>query len=140
MEMHAVNRQRPNPAARAFSLLELMLVVAIIAVLSGIVAYNVIAGGEKAKNRATMATMDVVASGLKQYNLDNSSYPPAITALYAAKILDASKPAKDGWGSDLIYSPQGLNGQDFTLRSPGPDKQPGTADDIDYWTMNKQGQ
>lgn len=126
--------------ARAFSLLELMLVVAIIAVLSGIVAYSVTAGGEKAKQRATMATLDTVASALKTYNLDNSAYPPAIAALYTAKILDSAKPAKDGWGSDLIYSPQGLNGQEFTLRSVGPDKQSGTPDDIDYWTMNKQGQ
>ena len=126
--------------ARAFSLLELMLVVAIIAVLSGIVAYSVTAGGEKAKQRATMATLDTVASALKTYNLDNSAYPPAIAALYTAKILDAAKPAKDGWGSDLIYSPQGLNGQEFTLRSVGPDKQSGTPDDVDYWTMNKQGQ
>ncbi|MFO0834463.1 MAG: type II secretion system protein GspG [Phycisphaerales bacterium] len=126
--------------ARAFSLLELMLVVAIIAVLSGIVAYSVTAGGEKAKQKATMATLDVVASALKTYNLDNSAYPPAIAALYTAKILDSAKPAKDGWGSDLIYSPQGLNGQEFTLRSVGPDKQSGTPDDIDYWTMNKQGQ
>lgn len=126
--------------ARAFSLLELMLVVAIIAVLSGIVAYSVTAGGEKAKQKATMATLDVVASALKTYNLDNSAYPPAIAALYTAKILDAAKPAKDGWGSDLIYSPQGLNGQEFTLRSVGPDKQSGTPDDVDYWTMNKQGQ
>ncbi len=138
MEKPAVKKNRFH--ARAFSLLELMLVVAIIAVLSGIVAFNVIAGGEKAKNKATMATMDIVASGLKQYNLDNSAFPPTIASLYAAKILDAAKPAKDGWGSDLIYSPQGLNGQDFTLRSPGPDKQPGTPDDIDYFTMNKQGQ
>lgn len=138
MEMPAVKKNRIQ--ARAFSLLELMLVVAIIAVLSGIVAYSVTAGGEKAKNRATMATLDTVASALKTYNLDNSAYPPTIASLYAAKILDAAKPAKDGWGSDLIYSPQGLNGQDFTLRSPGPDKQPGTPDDVDYFTMNKQPQ
>lgn len=138
MEKSAVKKNRIR--ARAFSLLELMLVVAIIAVLSGIVAYNVISGGEKAKLRASQATMDIVANGLKQYHLDNSAYPATITALYSAKILDAAKPAKDGWGSDLIYSPQGLNGQDFTLRSPGPDKQPGTPDDIDYWTMSKQGQ
>jgi len=114
--------------ARAFSLLELMLVVAIIAVLSGIVAYSVTAGGEKAKAKATMATLDIVSN------------PPKTYSLYAAKILDSAKPAKDGWGSDLIYSPQGLNGQEFTLRSPGPDKQPGTPDDIDYFTMNKQPQ
>lgn len=138
MEMPAVKKNRIH--ARAFSLLELMLVVAIIAVLSGIVAFSVTTGGEKAKRQASIATMDVVANALKTYNLDNSAYPQNIAALYAAKILDPAKPAKDGWGSDLIYSPQGLNGQEFTLRSSGPDKQPGTPDDLDYWTMNKQPQ
>jgi len=138
MEMPAVKKNRFH--ARAFSLLELMLVVAIIAVLSGIVAFSVTTSGEKAKNKATMATLDVVASALKTYNLDNSAYPPTIATLYSAKILDSAKPAKDGWGSDLIYSPQGLNGQEFTLRSPGPDKQLGTPDDVDYFTMSKQPQ
>ncbi len=125
-------------AAHGFSLLELMLVIAIIAVLTAVVAVNVAGGGAKAKKRATITSMDVIKNALSQYNLDNSTYPPTLATLVTAKLLDETKPLKDGWQTDFFYSSTGLGTSPYQLVSLGEDKTSGTPDDIDVWTMMKQ--
>jgi hypothetical protein len=42
-------------------------------------------------------------------------------------------PLVDGWGSAFIYQPTPDDVHPFTLRSAGPDRIPGTADDLDAW-------
>jgi general secretion pathway protein G len=122
---------------RAFSLLELMLVVAIMGVLMAVVGYNVLGAGERAKKRATEATLNNVSNALKAYNLEQSTYPPELQLLITTKHLDNIKLA-DGWGTPLIYDPRAVNEtQPFQLGSAGPDKNSGSADDISVWNINR---
>jgi general secretion pathway protein G len=126
-----------KPVRRAFSLLELMLVVAIMGVLMAVVGFNFMGAGERAKKRATEATLKNVESQLKQYNMDQSSWPPDLQALVTARYLDNVKLA-DGWGTPLVYDPRPLGeGQDYQLGSAGPDKIAGNQDDISVWQINK---
>lgn len=121
---------------RAFSLLEVMLVLTIIAIMTAAVAYNLIGASEKAKIKATRASMAVIQQGIKSYQLDKSTPPPALlTLLEGGKmaILDDSKKLKDAWGEDFIYSPNPANGRDYQLFSKGSDKVFQTADDLDVW-------
>lgn len=122
-------------AARGFSLLELMLVLAIIGILMAVAAVNILAGGDRAKRRATQASMSTIKGQLMDYNLNANTFPPQLQTLVTAKFLD-DKALKDGWGNDFFYSPTGRDkDHPFILQSPGPDHQLGTEDDIDVWTM-----
>jgi len=121
---------------RGFSLLELMLVLAIMGILMAVVAYNVMGQGEKAKVSATKTTLRMVQNCLNQYNLENSCFPATLQQLIVARILD-NKPIQDGWKNDLMYNPNGASkDQPYDLFSAGPDKVIGTEDDISVWMMD----
>lgn len=122
-------------AARGFSLLELMLVLAIIGILMSVVAINVLGAGKTAKEKATKASMDTIKNALTAYNLEMSAFPPTLEAL-KPKFLDASKALKDAWGRDFTYDPRGrTRDQPYILGSAGEDGVLGNSDDIDVWTM-----
>lgn len=135
MNRPTLHSRRP---AHGFSLLELMLVIAIIAVLTAVVAVNVGTQGARAKKRATITSMEVIKNILAQYNMDYSAYPPTLSVLVSLKLFDSTKPFKDAWGTDFFYNPIGLGENAYQFMSLGDDKTSGTPDDIDVWTMMKQ--
>jgi len=121
---------------KAFSLLEVMLVLTIIAIMTAAVAYNLVGASEKAKVKATRASMGVVQMGIKSYMIEKSSPPPTLQTLVEGgknAVLDDSKKLKDAWGEDFVYSPTPANGRDYQLYSKGADKKFQTADDLDVW-------
>lgn len=120
-----------------FSLIELMLVLAIIGVLMAVAAVSVGGMGARAKIKATKASLQTIQSALNSYNLEYSSYPVTLKDLTLVKppFMDDSRKLKDGWDSDFYYSPAARGERPFSLGSLGEDKQPGTEDDIDVWTM-----
>jgi len=125
-------------SARGFSLLELMLVLAIIGILMAVAAVNVLGAGDRAKKRATQATLATIKTQINSYHLTYSSYPPDLRTLVVAKYLEDGK-LRDGWGADLFYDSNGrTKDQPFYLGSAGPDKAVGNEDDIDVWRMNDQ--
>lgn len=126
-----------NHAARGFSLLELMLVVAIIGILMAVVAFNIGGQGARAKARATTASLQTIQTALDQYRLEYSSNPPGLATLIQVKMLKDMK-LKDAWDTDFLYDPGVLSpDRPYILGSAGPDKSAGNEDDIDAWTMNK---
>jgi general secretion pathway protein G len=137
------SRSSCRPARRrslrgAFTLLEVMLVLVIIAAIAGIAVYNI--GG--IQNRAfTMTAKNQISqfkSALDQYRLYVGSYPSELDALYQqpADLADPSKytqvlknpiPA-DPWGNKYDYKL--INSGSYELRSAGPDGQSNTDDDV----------
>ncbi len=125
-------------AARGFSLLELVLVMAIMGALMAVAAFSVLGQGERAKVKATQATLGTIKVAIQQYHLENSAYPPDLQTLVTAKILEAGK-LSDGWKHPLVYDPAGLSPeQPFILFSRGADNQAQTADDISAWEAQTQ--
>ncbi|MFN9991986.1 MAG: type II secretion system protein GspG [Phycisphaerales bacterium] len=122
-----------------FSLIELLLVLAIIGVLMAVAAVNLTGWSERAKIKATKASLQTLQTALNGYNVEYSSYPPTLSTLSTVKpaFIDDTKKLKDGWDMDFYYSPQGRGERPYSLGSYGNDKQPGTEDDLDIWTMNK---
>jgi type II secretion system protein G len=130
-------RQIHRRSRRAFSLMELMLVIAIMGILMAVVGVNMLGSGDRARKRATEATLKTVQSQLNAYHLENHAWPPDLQTLVTTKFLDDVK-LVDGWGSPLLYDPRPINeNQPYALGSSGKDKVAGNEDDINVWTMNK---
>ncbi|MEM6472518.1 MAG: type II secretion system protein GspG [Planctomycetota bacterium] len=121
----------------AFTLLELLLVLAILVVLGGIVAVNVVGVGQQANVDATQSQLKMLQSNIDMYQIRMNSIPESLEALRDGPS-DASKKAKwvapiikeipkDAWGNDLKYT---VNGNSYEIRSGGIDGQMGSDDDI----------
>lgn len=135
------NRRRAiRNARRAFSLLEIMLVLAIIGVLMGVAAVNLLGQSERAQVRATEQTLEVVRRAIEQYAIDNrNTYPENLQVLINERILEQGS-LEDAWGEPLYFSPQRDSaGNPYVLISAGPDREFGTEDDINYWDVRNRG-
>lgn len=64
--------RRSTKSRRGFTLIELMIVIAIIGVLAAIAVPNFRAARERANQRACYANQKTVSGALEMYNLDNN--------------------------------------------------------------------
>ena len=128
-----------NNYKKAFSLIELLVVILILGLLVGLVAPKVIGQGAEAQRKLACTQMASVKQALKMFKLDNGSYPETdegIEALVSNPDADKypnysgspylEKVAKDSWGTPLIYI---KDGSEFKLISFGTDKKEGGDDD-----------
>ena len=130
---------------KAFSLLELLVVILILGILAAFVAPNLIGAGEKAKRDLVCTQMSSVAQALKMFKLDNGSYPETEEGLQALmKNPDPDKYPnystqpyleklpKDSWRNPFTYIKKDNT---FDLISFGADRKEGgegEAADIYY--------
>jgi type II secretion system protein G len=126
-------RRRPAPG---FTMIEMMLVVAIIGILMGAAVWSMAGNSDRARKRTTEATMRTVQTALNAYKADKGNYPANLQVLVTEKYFD--KVYKDSWKQDLIYSSQSSAGKPFSLVSAGADQQMGTDDDIDVWRIDEE--
>lgn len=127
----------------AFTLLEIMLVVAIIMLLLGTGAYFITGYFQGAQETVARADLKTYNTALKTYYLNNGFYPTTAQGLKAlvdepagapkptrwVRLLDEAK--QDPWKNDYVYvSPGKKNPKGFDLYSKGPDGIDGNADDL----------
>jgi general secretion pathway protein G len=118
---------------QGFTLLEIMVVLAIIGLIVGSVGVMVFNRFKKAQVGTAKTRVSQVSNAVTQYMLDNSNNcPRSLDELVAQKYLQ--KGMKDPWGKDFIMRCPGTNDTDGAdVVSAGPDKAEGTADDIKSW-------
>jgi general secretion pathway protein G len=141
---------KPARARRAFTLIEVMIVIAIVLALMGIVGVAVF--GQRDRAKADIAKMDLgnIQQALKMFNINHGRYPtdeeglevlwnkdklaPDADASRWTKTLEGEL-AKDRWGSALGYRQRSEHGDEtiYDLWSNGADGQSGTEDDIVSW-------
>ena len=125
-----------------FTLLELLVVVAIIGLLAGYVGPQYFGQLGKAEVKAARAQIDALDKALDQYRLDVGRYPtteqglsalvtkPTGNSRWAGPYLKKDVPA-DPWGKPYIYKSPGDHGE-YDLSSLGRDGRPGgTGEDAD---------
>jgi general secretion pathway protein G len=131
-----------------FTLLEILVVLAIIGLLAGLAITNVdkIFGGAQTTT-VRLQVRDSMRTSLTSYRIHMGDYPSTAEGLQALISAPAGKgdkwhgpylePAKipeDPWGEPLQYAyPGAKNVGSYDLWSKGPDKQSGSADDIGNW-------
>mgnify|MGYP001429176645 FL=1 len=116
--------------ARGMTLLEIMVVIAIIGILSSAIGVSVVTYMEKAKVDATKAQLRQVANAVELYAVEND-WPTDLREVLDAKMIK-EKQLQDPWKQDLIYSYPASRGNDnrYDLCSKGADKVEGNDDDV----------
>lgn len=118
------------------TLVEMIVVLAIIALVAALIVPNVIGRPDEA--RVTVANSDIrtISAALKMYRLDNGDYPTAEQGLAALAVKPTAPPVPaawpadgylaqvpvDPWGHPYVYR-RGRAG--FELISTGKDGKPG---------------
>ena len=128
--------------AAGFTLLELLVVVAIIGLLVGFVAPRYFGQIGKSEVTAARAQIDALGKALDQYRLDTGHYPSTEQGLDALIQRPQNEPKWSGpylrksvpldpWGRPYQYRAPGEKG-DFDLLSLGKDGAPGgSGEDAD---------
>lgn len=144
---NCMNRSERNEVAcrgarrrGGFTLIEMMLVLAIIGMMAGVAVWSMSGTAEQSRISTTKQSMRTIESALNSYQLNTGQYPPSITVLAQGTTAYIKKVPKDGWKRDFMYSVPGSSGKAFNLYSLGKDGEAGTADDVDVWTMDDENQ
>lgn len=102
---------------KGFTLVELMIVIIILAVLTGIAIPSYLALRNRARIQATRSEMQNIGSAIEMFAADNDVYP--LTANYPAGIVAGGYmdpvPALDAWG--VAYAYVSADGSGYTLTS-----------------------
>lgn len=136
--------------ASAFTLLEILVVLAIIGLLAGLAITNsdkIFGQSQDAVTR--IFVRDSLKTSLVRYKIDLGDYPSTAEGLAALITAPAGKAERwrgpyieatanrlpsDPWGEPYQYRYPGLkNKGGYDLFSKGPDKTEGTEDDIGNW-------
>ncbi|HZO92455.1 MAG TPA: prepilin-type N-terminal cleavage/methylation domain-containing protein [Candidatus Baltobacteraceae bacterium] len=85
-----MHRTATREAERGFTLIELMIVVAIIAILAGILIPNFVNARAQAQTAACESNLRSIATALELYYTDNQVYPTASSADVQPSLLTAN--------------------------------------------------
>ncbi len=135
--------------SRAFTLIEIMVVVVIMGVLAALVVPRLMGRTDDARILAARQDIATLMQALKLYRLDNNRYPTTEQGLQALITRPSSGPVpanwktggyvdrlnKDPWGNPYQYLSPGVRGE-VDLFSLGADGKPGGAGvdaDVGSW-------
>ena len=144
---HARSRSKSTSARRGLTLIEVLIVIAILLALGGLVVVNLLPKKAEADVNIQKAELDAIHGAMKMFRLDMDRYPTdeeGIKALWSSDAIedeDAQGKWKgpylenpeptDNWGNDWVYVQQSEQMPSlYELTSIGPDKEEGTDDDI----------
>ncbi|MCC2617050.1 type II secretion system major pseudopilin GspG [Aestuariibacter halophilus] len=133
-----------------FSLIEVMVVLLIIGIMASMVAPQILGNQEEAQLKKAAVDIQQLESALEMYKLRNNMFPTTEQGLEALVTAPSIEPIPrnypengfikrlpdDPWGNPYqLLSPGEMGAVDiFTY---GPDREPGTEDDIGNWNIDE---
>lgn len=133
---------------RAFTLIELLLVLVILAALAAVVVPKFTKRSEQARITASRTDIANLEVALDAFEIDTGRYPttnegltalirePSNAQVWRGPYIKRGIP-NDPWGKTYIYRQPGqYNKYGYDLHSLGPDGQQGGGDDIDNWSQD----
>ena len=117
-----IRQNKLYPDSSGFTLIELMIVVAIIGILAAVAIPKFAEMMRKSKEASTKGAAKNMRSALGVYIADNEGVPPGALSDFAPKYIESIPTAKLGAhhpDSDRILSAVGSNRSDFTSDSSG---------------------
>lgn len=155
--MRKTTRATRTRARRGFSLIEIMIVIAIVALLGGVVGFALFARFGEAQAEIARVQMDNISDALKDFRRRFNRYPTdeeGLSVLWSSANLEDPEEeekwtatleepiAVDPWGNEWGYRQQSENGNEdnFDLWSFGKDGEEGTEDDITSWSDSAGGE
>lgn len=132
--------ERSATGRAGFTLIEILVVIAVLAMLAALVAPNVFQHVGTAKDATARSQIELLGAGLDAYRLDNGRYPTTEQGLEALQAQSTIQPIPanwrgpylrkaippDPWGNPYIYlSPGEANPRGYDLLSLGADGVPG---------------
>jgi len=136
--LKATRQVRPS----GMTLIEIMVVILIIGMVSGIVAVGVIPQFQQAKMDTTRVQIQNFQQALDHYKIRVGKYPNTSEGLEALTnppkrmqpIL--TEIPRDPWQNDYVYVSPGVNSKaGYDIESYGPDGVDGGEDDIESWNL-----
>lgn len=110
-------------AARSgFSLVELVVVLAIIGALAAIIGPNYFRWIERANVKKAMSDLRALNTAIQEYHSDHGKLPASPNELVKEKLIRQKTLPKDPWGKPYVYkiNPEGAD-EPYVLYSRGKD-------------------
>lgn len=112
-----------------FSFIELLIVIVIIATLSGIIGFAYTKWINSSRRSATLASLESIKKAVATYHLENGSFPSNLNQI--KDRLAGNAKLQDAWGTQFKMTRIQKDNKTFIkIFSVGSDKKPNTDDDI----------
>jgi len=119
-----------------FSLIEIMLVVAIMGMLAAVVAVGLSSRQKIARVNITRTSISAIGQAVELYEMDIGRIPDSLDNLLKSSgepnwngpYIKSGVIQPDAWGSPFSYSKKGESA--FEVRSAGPDRALNNEDDV----------